>query len=99
MVSGCKLLHLEWINNRVLQCSTGNYIQSPGTNHNGKEYGKETHPHKLSYFDIQQKLPQHCKSTRRQLKMFLRNSFSISSIYVITRGKSFSDSIKGLGEI
>ena len=58
-----------------------------------------THTHKLSYFDIQQKLPQHCKSTIRQLKMFLRNSFSISSVYVITRGKSFSDSIKGLGEI
>ena len=25
-VSGCKLLHTEWINNRVLPHSTGNYI-------------------------------------------------------------------------
>ena len=40
-VSRCKLLHLEWINNRVLLHSTGNYIQYPGINHNGKEYKKE----------------------------------------------------------
>ena len=39
-VSRCKLLHLEWINNKVLLYSTGNYIQSPGINHNGKEYKK-----------------------------------------------------------
>ena len=37
-VGRCKLLHLEWINNKVLLYSTGNYIQSPGINHNGKEY-------------------------------------------------------------
>ena len=29
-VGRCKLLHLEWINNKVLLYSTGNYIQSPG---------------------------------------------------------------------
>ena len=40
-VSRCKLLHLEWINNKVLLYSTGNYIQSPGINHNGKEYKKK----------------------------------------------------------
>ena len=40
-VSRCKLLHLEWINNKVLFYSIGNYIQSPGINHNGKEYKKE----------------------------------------------------------
>ena len=33
-----QLLHLEWINNKVLLYSTGNYIQSSGRNHNGKEY-------------------------------------------------------------
>ena len=32
------LLHLERINNKILLYSTGNYIQSPGINHNGKEY-------------------------------------------------------------
>ena len=35
-----KLLHLEWIN-KVLLFNTGNCIQSPGINHNGKEYKKE----------------------------------------------------------
>ena len=40
-VSRCKLLHTEQINNMVLLHSTGNYIQSPGINHNGKEYKKE----------------------------------------------------------
>ena len=32
----CKLLHLEWINNKVLLYSTGNYIQYPVINHDGK---------------------------------------------------------------
>ena len=31
-VSRCKLLHIEWINNKVLLYSTGNYIQYPGIN-------------------------------------------------------------------
>ena len=36
-----KLLHLEWINNKVLLYSTRNYTQYPGTNHNRKEYFKK----------------------------------------------------------
>ena len=40
-VSRCKLLHIEWIHNRVLLYSTGNYIQYPVINHHGKEYEKE----------------------------------------------------------
>ena len=36
-----KLLDTGWIYNKVLLCSTGNYIQYPVTNHNGKEYEKE----------------------------------------------------------
>ena len=36
-VSTCKLLYIEWINNKVLLYSTGNYIQYPVINHNGKE--------------------------------------------------------------
>ena len=36
-----KLLHIEWINNKVLLYNTGNYIQHLGINHNGKEYKKE----------------------------------------------------------
>ena len=38
-VSRCKLLHIEWINNRVLY-NTGNYIQYPMINHNGKNIKK-----------------------------------------------------------
>ena len=37
----CKLLYLEWINNKVLLYSTGNYIQYSMISHNGKEYFKK----------------------------------------------------------
>ena len=36
-VGRCKVLHLEWMENEVLLQSTGNYIQSPGRDHDGKE--------------------------------------------------------------
>ena len=36
-VSRCKLLYMEWINNKVLQYSTGNYIQYPMINHTEKK--------------------------------------------------------------
>ena len=39
-VSTCKLLYIEWINNKVLLYNTGNYTQYPVINHNGKEYEK-----------------------------------------------------------
>ena len=32
----CKLLHLKWISNEVLLYKLGNYIQSPGIDHDGK---------------------------------------------------------------
>ena len=62
-ISRCKLLYIEWINNKVLLYSTGNYIQYPVINHNGKEYEKEYIRVQLSHFAVQQKLTQHCKST------------------------------------
>ena len=37
-ISRCKLLLIRWINYKVLLHSTGNYIQYPVINHNGKEY-------------------------------------------------------------
>ena len=37
-ISRCKLLYIERINNKVLLCSTENYIQYPVINHNRKEY-------------------------------------------------------------
>ena len=40
-VSRCKLLHIEWINYKVLLYSTGNYIQYFVINYNGKEYKNE----------------------------------------------------------
>lgn len=33
----CKLLYIEWINNKVLLYNTGNYIHCPVIKHNGKE--------------------------------------------------------------
>ena len=40
-ISRCKLVYTEWINNKILLYSTGNYIQYPMINHSGKEYEKE----------------------------------------------------------
>ena len=40
-ISTCKLVYIEWINNKVLLYSTGKFIQYPVINHNGKEYEKE----------------------------------------------------------
>ena len=37
-ISMCKLLFIEWINNKVLLYSKGNYIQHQAINHNGEEY-------------------------------------------------------------
>ena len=39
-LSRCKLLLLEWIISEVLLYSPGNYIQSPGIDHDGKKYKK-----------------------------------------------------------
>ena len=39
-VSRCRLLLTEWRINKVLLYSTGNYIQYPEINHDGKEYEK-----------------------------------------------------------
>ena len=34
-------IYTEYINNKILLYSTGNYIQYPEINHNGREYEKE----------------------------------------------------------
>ena len=36
-----KFLCLVWTNDQVILYSTQNYMQSPGINHNGKEYLKK----------------------------------------------------------
>jgi len=40
-VNRCKLLHLEWISSEVLLYSTGNSVQSLGTEHDGGGYEKK----------------------------------------------------------
>ena len=42
-ISRYKLVYIEWINNKVLLYSTGNYIQYPVINHNGKEHEKNVY--------------------------------------------------------
>ena len=37
-VSRCKLLYIEWIKNRILLYRTGDYLQHPVINRNGKQY-------------------------------------------------------------
>ena len=39
-ISGCKVVYIGWINNKVLLYSTGNCIQYLVINHKGKEYKK-----------------------------------------------------------
>ena len=39
-VRRCKLVYMEWINNKVLLYNTGNYTQCPVINQKGKEYEK-----------------------------------------------------------
>ena len=40
-VSRYELLHIEWIDNRVLICSTGDYIQYHVINQSGEGYIKK----------------------------------------------------------
>ena len=40
-VGRCKLLHAEWISNEVLLYSIGNYVQSLGKQHDGRQYEKK----------------------------------------------------------
>ena len=47
-VSRGKLVYIGWINKALLD-STGNYIQYPMINHNGREYEKEYITESLCY--------------------------------------------------
>ena len=40
-ISRCKLAYIGWIHSKVLLCSTGNHMQYPVINRNGKEHEKE----------------------------------------------------------
>ena len=65
-ISRRKLAYKEWINNKVLLYSTGNYIQYPVIYPDGKDYDKECIYVELNRFAVQQQLTQHCKSTTLQ---------------------------------
>lgn len=60
-VSRCGLLHLEFINNKVLLDSTENSIQYPEINYNGKNIKKTVHTFIAgSQYVVHKKLTQHC---------------------------------------
>ena len=60
--SRCKLLRIEWINNKILQYTTGKYIQYPVINH--IRIWKRTHMHiYMDHCAIHLKLTQCYKST------------------------------------
>ena len=61
-ISRYKLLYIKQINNKLLLYSTGNYIQCPLINHNGKEYEKEyVYIYIYNWITaVYQKLIQHC---------------------------------------
>ena len=61
-ISRCKLLHTEWINNKVLLNSTGNYIQSSVKNHMEKDVSKNTCVCVTESLCWTQKSTGHCKS-------------------------------------
>ena len=63
-VTRCLLLHLEWISNEVLLHSPGNYIQSPGTDHDGRQCAKQNvYMCMTGSLCLQHKVTQHYKST------------------------------------
>ena len=66
-VSRYKVSHTEWLDHKLLLYGTGDHVQSPGINHNGKEYKKEYIYmyiyRELSRFAGEQKLIQRYKST------------------------------------
>ena len=58
-ISRRKLLDSRWINNEVLWCSTGNSIQYPVINYNGKELKRIYIYLLLNHFALCQKLTHH----------------------------------------
>ena len=61
-ISRYKVLYIAWVNNKVHLYNTGNYIQYPVINHNGKEYKEECIYVILNRFEVQHKL--HCKENK-----------------------------------
>ena len=52
-VRRCKLLYREWIDNKVLLHSTGNYIQYPVIKQNGRQFFLKKRMYKNKYMLLQ----------------------------------------------
>ena len=68
------IVYIEWINNKVLLYSTGNYIQYLVVNHNRKNIRMHVCVHiyiELNHFAVWQKLTKHCKATILEFFFFL----------------------------
>ena len=68
----CKLLYIEWINNKVLLYSTGKYIQYPVINHN-KENVKNIYICITESLCCKAEINTYCKSTVNSLKKLFEN--------------------------
>ena len=78
-VSRCKLLYIEWINNKVLLYGTGNYIQYPVINCNGKIYKKNAYIHITGSLCCATETNTHCKLTICQLKIIINGTLILHS--------------------
>ena len=78
-------LRMQSINNKDLPYSTGNYIQYPTMNHNGKEYEKEYIYIKLNHFAVHLKLIQHCKTIlQKKAVLFWKKYIYITDIHIFS---------------
>ena len=68
-VSRCKLVYMEWINNRSYCIAQGTIFNIPWQTIMEKNMKKSIY---MSHFAVQQRLIQHCKSTILQLKKNVR---------------------------
>ena len=78
-VSGCKLLYTEWINNKVALYGTGNYIQYPVVNHNGKIYKKNAYICITESLCCAAESNTHYKLTICQLKIIINGTLILHS--------------------
>ena len=62
----CKLLNTEWINNKVLFYSTGNYIQYHMIDNDGKDIFKKEYLCITESLCCRAEISKHCKSTKFQ---------------------------------
>ena len=72
-----KLLHKEWINNKALLYSTGNYIQYSLINHNGKEYEKNVNICITESLRCTAEINTYCRSNYTLTKYFFNMVFDI----------------------